>query len=102
MERSPVSFPLIFLGLGLALGGGGLGAIELDPHDELLEVVAPLTLSLVPFLDAVKLDVKELGRKWVIPFLILGPGTLLIIVIGFTRSAPGGGGAANLEAAEAA
>ena len=82
MERSPASFPLIFLGLGLALGGGGLGVIELDPYDELLEVVATLTLSLVLFLDAVKLDVKELGRKWAIPFLILGLGTLLIIAIG--------------------
>jgi NhaP-type Na+/H+ or K+/H+ antiporter len=82
VERSPVSFPLIFLGLGMALGGGGLGVIEIGPHDEVLEVVATLTLSLVLFLDAVKLDVRELGRKWVIPFLILGPGTLLIIAIG--------------------
>ena len=82
VERSPVSFPLLFLGLGLALGGGGLGVIELGPHDELLEILATLTLSLVLFLDAVKLDVKELGRKWVIPFLILGPGTLLIIALG--------------------
>lgn len=82
VERSPVSFPLIFLGIGLALGGGGLGVIELGPHDELLEIVATLTLSLVLFLDAVKLDVKELGRKWAIPFLILGPGTLLIIALG--------------------
>ena len=37
---------------------------------------------MVLFLDVVKLDVKELGRNWVIPFLILGPGTLLIIAIG--------------------
>ncbi len=82
VERSPISFPLIFLGLGLLLGGGGLGVIEIGPHDAVLEAVATLTLSLVLFLDAVKLDVKELGRKWAIPFLILGPGTLLIIAIG--------------------
>jgi Kef-type K+ transport system membrane component KefB len=56
--------------------------IEIGPHDAVLEAVATLTLSLVLFLDAVKLDVKELGRKWAIPFLILGPGTLLIIAIG--------------------
>jgi len=86
VERSRMSFSLMFLGLGLALGGGGLGVIELDPYDELLKVVATLTLSLVLFLAAVKLDVKELGRKWVIPLLILGPGTLRIIAIGFTRS----------------
>ena len=31
VERSPASFPLIFLGIGLAFGGG-LGVIEFDPH----------------------------------------------------------------------
>ena len=82
VERSLFSFPLIFLVLGLALGDGALGAIEMEPHDELLEIVATLTLALVLFLDAVKLDVRELGRRWVVPFLILGPGTALIIVLG--------------------
>lgn len=51
-ERSPMSLSLMFLGLGLALGGGGLGVIELNPYDELLKVVATLTLSLVLFLAA--------------------------------------------------
>lgn len=64
VERSPLSFPLMFLGLGLALGGGGLGALEIGPHDQILEVVATLTLALVLFLDAAKLQVAELGRRW--------------------------------------
>ena len=34
------------------------------------------------FLDAVKLDIRDLGRRWVKPFLILGPGTLIIIRLG--------------------
>lgn len=82
IERSPLSFPLLFLGLGLALGQGGASVIELSPHDKLLEVVATLTLSLVLFLDAVKIQVGELGKRWVVPVLILGPGTGLIIAIG--------------------
>lgn len=82
VERSPVSFPLIFLSFGLILGDGVLGVIELGPHDEVLEIVATITLSLVLFLDAVKLDIRDLGRRWVVPFLILGPGTLIIIGLG--------------------
>jgi NhaP-type Na+/H+ and K+/H+ antiporter len=31
-ERSPLSFPLLFLGLGFLLGEGGLGLIEMGPH----------------------------------------------------------------------
>jgi NhaP-type Na+/H+ or K+/H+ antiporter len=44
--------------------------------------VATLTLALVLFLDASKLQVDELGRRWVVPALILGPGTGLIILAG--------------------
>ena len=82
VERSPLSFPLLFLALGFGLGTGGLGVIELGPHDQVLEAVATLTLALVLFLDAVRLQVEELGRRWLIPALILGPGTGLIIVFG--------------------
>ena len=82
VERSLISFPLIFLGLGLLLGEGVFGAIEIDPHDPTLEVVATLTLALVLFLDAVKLQIDELGRRWLIPALILGPGTGLIVALG--------------------
>ena len=74
--------PLILLSFGLILGDGVMGAIEFGPHDEILEIVATITLSLVLFLDAVKLDIRDLGRRWVMPFLILGPGTLIIIGLG--------------------
>ena len=82
VERSPLSFPLIFLALGFALGERGMGVFEMGPHDPLLNVVATLTLSLVLFLDAVNMSFAEMGRRWLIPALILGPGTVLIIVLG--------------------
>ncbi|MDA0734253.1 MAG: cation:proton antiporter [Chloroflexi bacterium] len=81
VERSPLTFPLLFLGLGFLLGERGVGLIEIGPHSLLLEVVATLTLSLVLFLDAVNLQVYELGKRWLVPFLILGPGTGLIIAL---------------------
>ena len=82
VERSPLSFPIMFLGLGFALGRGGLGAIDIGPHSPILEVVATLTLALVLFLDAVKLQIEELGKGWLVPALVLGPGTGLIIGLG--------------------
>ena len=82
VERSPITFPLIFLGLGLALGEIGPSIFKIGPHDIALEAVATLTLCLVLFLDAVNLQVDELGKRWIIPVLILCPGTALIIVIG--------------------
>ena len=47
VDRSPLSFPLMFLGLGLAIGSGGFGVVEMGPNDQILEVVATLTLALV-------------------------------------------------------
>lgn len=81
VDRAPLSFPLIFLGLGFLLGTQGLGVIEISTHDPLLEAVATISLALVLFLDAVKLQIDELKREWYVPFLTLGPGTILVIVV---------------------
>lgn len=75
VERAPLSFPLIFFGLGLGLGG--TGTLNLTPHDPLLELVGAVSLALVLFLGAVNTKVDELRRDWRTPLLTLGPGTLL-------------------------
>ena len=81
VERSPLSFPLMFLAIGFVLGRSGIGLVEITTQDRALEVVATLTLSLVLFLDATKLQLSELGRRWLVPFLVLVPGTGLIIAL---------------------
>lgn len=80
VERAPISFPLIFLGLGFAFGPWGLGLLELNVHNPALEVVAVVSLALVLFLDAVNLQLDELRADWYVPMLTLGPGTLLVIL----------------------
>jgi NhaP-type Na+/H+ or K+/H+ antiporter/rhodanese-related sulfurtransferase len=79
IDRAPLSFPIIFLGLGFLLGGQGLGIIEIDSHSPLLEAVATISLCLVLFLDAVKIQIDELRHEWYVPVLTLGPGTILVI-----------------------
>src|SRR5215212_8759774 len=81
VERAPVSFPMIFLGLGFLLGEGGLGILHVGLHDPTLEVVAILSLAFVLFLDAVNLRFDEVGKNWLVPVLSLGPGTLLTVLI---------------------
>ncbi|MCH8813725.1 MAG: cation:proton antiporter [Chloroflexi bacterium] len=87
VQRSLLSFPLLFLTAGIILGKGVLGVFEVGAENENLEIVATLTLSLVLFLDAVRLDTGELGRRWLVPVLVLGPGTVLIIALGATSLA---------------
>jgi NhaP-type Na+/H+ or K+/H+ antiporter len=80
VERAPLSFPMIFLGLGFLLGAGGVGVIQIESHNPVLEAVAIVSLALVLFLDAVKIQVDELCSDWRVPMLSLGPGTILIIL----------------------
>ena len=81
VERAPLSFPMIFLGLGFLLGPGMFGVITVDSHNPALEAIAILSLTLVLFLDAVQIQVDEIRSDWRIPMLTLGPGTLLTIAI---------------------
>lgn len=80
VDRGPISFPIIFLGLGLLLGGGALGLVEVDLNSEVLELVATLTLALVLFIDALDLETGS-RRDWLVPALVLGPGTLFVIAV---------------------
>jgi NhaP-type Na+/H+ or K+/H+ antiporter len=79
VERAPLSFPMIFLGLGFLLGPRGLGVLTIDAHSPVLETIGVLSLALVLFLDAVNMQLDEIRRDWLVPVLSLGPGTLLII-----------------------
>jgi len=67
VERAPLSFPIVFLGLDFLLGANGLGVIAVHPHSPILEVVAIVSLSLVLFLDAVNIQVDELRSDWRVP-----------------------------------
>jgi NhaP-type Na+/H+ or K+/H+ antiporter len=81
VQRVPISVPIIFLGIGLLLGDGGLGLLHVGVHDPALEIVAILSLAFVLFLDAVNLRFDEGGQAWLAPMLALGPGTLVTIGI---------------------
>jgi sodium/hydrogen antiporter len=80
IERAPLTFPMIFLGLGFALGPFGLDAMDLDLHSPVLEIATTLTLALILFLDAVNLEFARERKEWIVPILAMGPGTLLIVL----------------------
>lgn len=81
VERAPISFPIIFLGLGVLLGEHGFRVIVLDAHSGTLETIATLNLALVLFIDALKLRFDEVGNEWIVPVLALGPGAALTMLL---------------------
>jgi sodium/hydrogen antiporter len=81
VERAPLSFPIIFLGLGFLLGGRGLGFLEFGPESASLEAVATLTLAMVLCLEAVRIGNIGMGGAGFVPILSLGPGTVVIVAV---------------------
>jgi NhaP-type Na+/H+ or K+/H+ antiporter len=79
VERAPISFPIIFLGLGFLLGG--LDLLHLGPESALLETVATLTLAMVLCLEAVRIGNIGMGGAGFVPILSLGPGTVVIVAV---------------------
>ena len=62
-ERSPFTPPMFFLAVGFFLGGEGLGWMHLDVDGEEIHVLLELTLVLVLFTDAARIDLTCLRAK---------------------------------------
>ncbi len=83
LDRTPVSAPIFFLSLGFLAGNKGLGWIDLSPSSEQIRVLAELTLTLVLFADASRIDVSALRREYAVPARLLGIGLPLTILAGW-------------------
>src|SRR5919106_4328397 len=81
IDRSDIPQVGVFLALGAILGPAGLQLLDVSLDSPILRVVATLSLVLVLFTDAVSLSVAEVGRHRFLTFLVLGPGTLLSVVL---------------------
>ncbi len=81
-ERSPLTPPMFFVAVGFFLGGEGLGWMHLDIDAGAIHVLAELTLVLVLFTDAARIDLTCLRREENLPARLLGIGMPLTIVGG--------------------
>lgn len=82
IERSPLTAPMIFLVLGLLVGEGGLALVQLDVSSAFVSVLAELTLILVLYTDAARIDLTLLRRDHDLPIRLLAIGLPLTIVLG--------------------
>ncbi|MGB5500835.1 MAG: cation:proton antiporter, partial [Polyangiales bacterium] len=79
---SPLTPPLVFVGLGIAFGPWGLGWLQFDVEHGAMHVLAELTLILVLFGDAARIDLSALRQELGLPVRLLGIGMPLTILFG--------------------
>jgi NhaP-type Na+/H+ or K+/H+ antiporter len=87
LDRTPVTAAIFFVSCGLLFGNKGLGWIDLGSGSESVRLLAEVTLTLVLFADASRIDVSALRREYLVPARLLGIGLPLTILAGFALAA---------------
>ncbi len=80
-ERSVITPPMVFTGVGLLVGSHGLGLTPMR-SESLVHTLAELTLILVLFSDASRIDLRQLKKDHSIPIRLLLIGMPLTIALG--------------------
>ncbi len=81
LEATLLTPPMLFVGLGMLFASEGLGWLNLGTT-ELVDRLAEVTLILVLFTDASRIDVRALSQEKGLPIRLLGIGMPLTIVAG--------------------
>lgn len=82
LEGTPFTLPIVFTGFGFLIGTAGLGLAEIDPSHGVIHTIAELTLILVLFSDAARIDLKRLRSDHDLPLRLLCVGMPLTIITG--------------------
>ena len=88
-ERSPLTGPIIFMGVGILVSPLGLGLFDLHVKAGAVKLLAEVTLIIILFVDATQIRVKDLiHTKPRIALRLLGIGLPLTMLLGFLFALP--------------
>ena len=82
LQRTIISAPMAFTAFGLLLSERGLALIDAHLALEIFHFVAELTLILLLFSDASRINLKLLRKEHTIPIRLLAIGLPLTIILG--------------------
>lgn len=71
----------MFVALGVVIGPWGFDLVNLDVDSPAVQTAGTISLVLVFFTDAVKINLGQLKSNWLLPALALGPGAVLTILM---------------------
>ncbi|MGB3733458.1 MAG: cation:proton antiporter [Ilumatobacter sp.] len=80
IERWPLTMPMVFVALGFTASATGL--VDVSADEGAIAVLSEVTLAVILFSDAVRIDLRRLRRHLGVPLRLLGIGLPLTIVLG--------------------
>lgn len=81
-EAEILTAPMAFTLFGLMFGGAGLALVDPPVGEPFVDGLAEVTLALVLFTDAARINVSRLGQEHALPIRMLGIGLPLAVILG--------------------
>ena len=82
LKEGIITPPMVFAAFGLAVGGAGLALVDIDISHSTIHVLAEITLVLILFSDAARIDLGLLIRDHNLPIRMLLIAMPLIVLLG--------------------
>lgn len=83
LEKSVITPPMAYVVYGLLISSAALGLIQsVEIDNEVIRVLAEITLAIVLFTDASRIQLKLLRREYNLPLRLLGLGLPITIALG--------------------
>lgn len=82
LRQSVITAPIVFVSFGLLVGNAGFRLIDFRLEHDVIHLLAELTLIVVLFTDASRIDLKLLRREHDLPVRLLTIGLPLCMLIG--------------------
>ena len=82
LARHDITGPFVFAVAGYVLANPDWGPLTVDVDSASIHVIAEVTLALVLFSDAARVNLGELRRDLAIPVRLLGVGLVLSVILG--------------------
>jgi NhaP-type Na+/H+ or K+/H+ antiporter len=87
LERVNISAPMAFVALGLVSSNGPLAVIDVGVDSDLARNLAELTLAVILFVDASRINVRALRHDAALPVRLLAVGLPLTMGLAFLAAA---------------
>ena len=86
-EKSPITAPMVFAGIGILASPIALNLLDIKPGATVVKLIAEITLVIILFVDASTVNLRTLRLQRSIPLRLLGIGLPLTMVLGFLVAA---------------
>ena len=87
-ERTPITAPMVFVAIGIAVSPLGFDLVNFTIDDEVIQIVAEITLVSILFIEASTIDLRALVRERGLPGRLLLIGLPLTMLLGTLIAVP--------------